>query len=124
MGIPFPKFARSHVYLFIFLVLIAPSAFSQATESPYLLRLVHENNEGVSCVLLQDSGEFHYETGDRYNTRVYEGEVPTERIMMVRRNLQPLSKLSQREIQEPLRQSGLAGGRRGRTHHVLDRPSP
>lgn len=83
--------------------LLTPSPdFAQSNENPYLLRLLHENLNGTSCVLLQTSGAFHYENGDRDNTRVYEGEVPESQLRDVTKNLRALSDLSQRDIQEPL----------------------
>lgn len=68
----------------------------------YLLRVAHENLEGNSCVLLQENGTFHYESGDRYYTRVYEGRVPAPQMSQVNELLQQLTTISQQEIEEPL----------------------
>lgn len=68
----------------------------------YLLRVAHENLEGNSCVLLQENGTFHYENGDRYYTRVYEGRVPLAQISEVNDLLEKLSTISQKQIEEPL----------------------
>jgi hypothetical protein len=84
------------------IVLSASSAFSQDEKNPYVMRLAHEGVTGTACVLLQEDGAFHYETGDRYNTRVYEGEVPSAQLREVNDELRELLQLSQMQIEEPL----------------------
>ena len=85
-------------------VLLCASATFHGETKPasYLLRLAHENLEGTSCVLVQEDGKFHYETGDRYSTRVYEGEVPASQLDDVNEVLQKLAMVSQKQIEEPL----------------------
>ena len=85
------------------MLLCACSAgFGETRTSSYLLRLAHENLDGNSCVLLQQDGTFHYENGDRYSTRVYEGHVPASQLNDVNKILQKLSTVSQKQIEEPL----------------------
>ena len=87
-----------------FTALLCASATFQGETKPasYLLRLAHEGLEGNSCVLVQEDGAFHYETGDRYSTRVYEGQVPASQLDDVNEILQKLSIISQKQIEEPL----------------------
>lgn len=87
-----------------FTVLLCASATFHGETKPasYLLRLAHENLEGSSCVLVQEDGTFHYENGDRYSTRVYEGRVPASQLNNVNEALQKLSMVSQKQIEEPL----------------------
>jgi len=75
---------------------------SEVKASSYVLRLAHENLAGTSCVLLQANGTFHYENGDRYYTKVYEGLVPESQLTEVSAILQRLSAVSQKQIEEPL----------------------
>lgn len=78
------------------------ASHGETKPASYLLRMAHENLEGNSCVLLQENGTFHYENGDRYYTRVYEGRVPAAQMSEVNELLQQLSTISQRQIEDPL----------------------
>lgn len=94
----------TRIILTAFTVLLCASDIIYAETKPasYLLRLAHENLEGNSCVLLQENGTFHYESGDRYSTRVYEGQVPASQLNDLSEVLQKLSMISQKQIEEPL----------------------
>ena len=75
---------------------------SSQIQAGYLLRLAHESSEGNACVLLQVDGAFHYENGDRYNTRTYEGTMAPSQLSEVVGYLEGVSRISQKEIEEPL----------------------
>src|SRR6478672_5763352 len=83
-------------------LLAASSAFSETSHGSYSLRVSHETVNDTSCVLLQQNGAFHYESGDRDNTRVYEGELSPAQLGAAERNVQTLSTISQDQIEEPL----------------------
>lgn len=84
------------------LVLACAASYGETKPASYLLRLAHENFEGNACVLLQEDGRFHYENGDRYYTRVYEGRAPAAQLNEVNELVQKLSTISQKQIEEPL----------------------
>jgi hypothetical protein len=84
------------------LLLACAASYGEAKPGSYLLRVAHETLEGNTCVLLQEDGTFHYENGDRYYTRVYEGRVPASQLNEVNEFLQKLSAISQKQIEEPL----------------------
>lgn len=86
--------------VFVFAVTTPRSATSQNHASEYLVRIAHETANGTTCVLLQSTGEFHYEAGDG-NVKVFEGKLPSERIESVRQDLWALEGISQGDIEEP-----------------------
>src|SRR5438876_7865615 len=88
--------------LFMAALLAASSAFSETSHAPYSLRIAHETASNTSCLLLQQNGAFHYESGDRENTRVYEGELTAAQLATAESNVQKLSAISQGQIEEPL----------------------
>ena len=83
-------------------LLMGAPGFCQTKPISYMLRLAHETREGNACVLLQKDGTFHYEKGDRYDTRVYEGQIPSAQLGEVGEFLQKLFSVSQKQIEEPL----------------------
>ncbi len=87
---------------FAMVLLLGATAFCQTKPSSYMLRLAHENLDGNACVLLREDGSFHYENGDRYYTRVYEGQVPGTQLSEIGELIQKLSAISQNQIEEPL----------------------
>jgi len=86
---------------------VAAAGVSQVAGPSYLLRLDHFNFEGRSCALLKDDGAFHLELSNGNETKVFEGRVSKNDLLQVERSLQDrtLSKLSQRQIEEPLIQT-------------------
>src|SRR6266498_989694 len=83
-------------------LLAVPSAFSEAGHSSYALRMAHETANNTACVLLQQDGGFHYESGDRDNTSVYEGELTAAQLDAAEASAHTLSAISQDQIEEPL----------------------
>lgn len=86
----------------LFLVIGLSAASAQELNGPYLLRVSREITTGTTCVLLNKNGEFHSESSDFHNTRVFEGKLPAAQLDAVRQNLQSLSPISQSDIEEPL----------------------
>lgn len=88
----------------LFIFCLAAAGASQVAGPSYLLRLDHLNFEGRSCALLKDDGTFHLELSNGNETKVFEGTVLRNDLLQVERSLQDptLSKLSQRQIEEPL----------------------
>jgi hypothetical protein len=83
------------------IIVIATSAVCQNEKPDYLVRIAHETTDGTTCVLLQTTGDFHYESGDE-NTKVFEGKVTPDQLNSVRRELLALASISQAKIEEPL----------------------
>jgi hypothetical protein len=83
-------------------LLAASAAFSETGDAPYSLRIAHETVNETACVLLQQNGAFHYESGDRDNTRVYEGELTATELAATEASVQTLATISQDQIDEPL----------------------
>jgi len=75
---------------------------SEAKAITYVVRLAHEVSASTTCVLVDDSGAFHLESGDRQQTKVYEGEVSAAQLDALRRNLGKLFEVQQADIEEPL----------------------
>src|SRR5690349_5612029 len=89
----------ARISLVALLTLVAvPWASPQSKNYDYLVRIAHETMSGTACVLLQESGGFHYETGDRENTRVYEGALTAAQLKRIEENLQAISRIWQRDI--------------------------
>src|SRR5690242_14339420 len=83
-------------------------AFAIATSTPaltqnpkYLVRIAHETSSGTACLLLQNTGAFHYETGDE-TIKVFEGTLGPDQLDSARRDLSGFSNTSQADIEEPL----------------------
>jgi hypothetical protein len=93
---------RARVLLVVAALLAASSAFSETGHAPYSLQIAHETVNDTACVLLQQNGAFHYESGDRNNTRVYEGELTAAQLGAAEARVQTLSAISQDQIEEPL----------------------
>lgn len=92
------------VTLFVFIA--ALFAYPQADRSnyPYILRLAHETPNRYSCVLLQNTGAFHFEINGGEETKVLEGTLDTDTLAEIERELQDpsLASLTQSQIEEPL----------------------
>ena len=98
---PLPRYFRL-LSLAGLVLLAAANSWSEAEAIPYVLRLAHETSTGTTCVLLNDTGTFHLESGDRQQTKVYEGEISPAQLDALRQNLRKLSEISQADIEEPL----------------------
>jgi hypothetical protein len=84
------------------LLIVGFPATSEAQADEYLVRIAHEVEDDTACVLLLRAGTFHYEKGDRENTRVYEGNLSTGQLAIVESDLQAISGISQEQVEEPL----------------------
>jgi hypothetical protein len=91
-------------------LVFASSALGQAypPNYPYLLRLDHYTFEDHSCALLQNSGEFHLEIDRGGQVEVFEGTINSHQIDEIKHDLNsdPLSSLSQQQIEEPILRTG------------------
>jgi len=95
------RFRQLRIYVLALLTLGLPAA-SEAQADEYLVRIAHEVEGDTACVLLLQTGAFHYEKGDRDNTRVYEGKLSTGQLIAVERDLLAISGISQDQVEEPL----------------------
>jgi hypothetical protein len=95
------SFTQLRISFLAFLIL-GFAARSEAKPDEYVVRIAHEVEGGTACVLVLPTGTFHYEKGDRDNTRVYEGKLSTGQLSAVENDLQGISAISQQEIEEPL----------------------
>ena len=85
------------------LVFLAPlNEYSETKAITYIVRVARETSASTTCVLLDDRGSFHFESGDRQQTKVYEGEISSAQLDALRQNLRKLSQVSQADIEEPL----------------------
>jgi hypothetical protein len=82
--------------------LAAANGLPESKAITYVVRMAQETSLNSTCVLLQDTGAFHYESGDRQQTRVLEGKISAAQLEALRQNLGKLYDLSQAEIEEPL----------------------
>jgi hypothetical protein len=82
--------------------LAAANGLPQSKAIPYLVRVAQETSINSTCVLLEDTGAFHFESGDRQQTKVLEGEISAAQLEALRQNLGKFYDLSQAEIEEPL----------------------
>ena len=85
-----------------FVFLSAANGLSEAKTTIYVLRLVHETSAGTTCVLVDETGAFHFESGDRERTTVFEGGISAAQLNALRQNVERLSEVSQDDIEEPL----------------------
>jgi len=90
-------------------LLLSVSALAQGdfSQSPYLLRLGHENSEANVCVLLRANGAFHLESERGASARIFEGTLPAASLKRVEDELNDgaLVALSEQQIDEPLLRS-------------------
>ena len=94
---------RARIFLPTALLLIlGRPALPGSKPDIYVLRIAHETDNETACILLQETGAFHYEIGDRDNTKVYEGQLSATQLSVVDENLQAVSGISQDQIEEPL----------------------
>jgi hypothetical protein len=85
------------------------AAFSQSQpptnsgSSPYLLRIQRTTPGSVVCVLLRHDGQFHLEQTHGAHTKVFEGSLPSAKLLKVQRMLDNdgLPLLSQGESDSP-----------------------
>jgi len=84
-------------------VFLATSNGSSAAKAiTYVVRVAHEIPTSTTCVLLDDTGAFHFEFGDRQQTKIYEGEISAAQLDALREHLGRVSELQQADIEEPL----------------------
>ncbi|HET9320363.1 MAG TPA: hypothetical protein VFO27_11320, partial [Bryobacteraceae bacterium] len=84
-------------------VFLATSNGSSAAKAiTYVVRVAREIPTSTTCVLVDDTGAFHFESGDRQQTKVYEGEISAAQLDALREHLGKLSELQQADIEEPL----------------------
>src|SRR5690348_16047371 len=96
------SFARTlRCFLLVYLAAYAQAACAQST-NPYLARIAHGQPETFSCVLVDAKVVFHYENDDGASTRVYEGNLTVLQLQGIENNLNAISALAQRQIEEPL----------------------
>ncbi len=89
--------------LAIFLLTVTKFAASEEKASSYLLRMARETRQGTACLLLQDTGAFHFELTDGDDdTRVFEGELSPMQLETTLANMHALYGISQSQIEEPL----------------------
>ena len=84
------------------LLALANFAAAENKNGAYLLRMAREAWNGTSCVLLQDTGSFHYEFSDGDDTRVFEGDLSPLQLSGIQANMHSLFGISQSQIEEPL----------------------
>jgi hypothetical protein len=82
--------------------LASANGLSEAKAITYVVRVAHEISTSTTCVLLDDSGAFHFESGDRGQTKVYEGKISPAQLDALRQNLGKLFEVQQADIEEPL----------------------
>ncbi|HXU15042.1 MAG TPA: hypothetical protein VN708_07920 [Terriglobales bacterium] len=82
--------------------LAAANGLPESKAITYVVRVAQETSINSTCVLLEDTGAFHFESGDRLQTKVLEGELSAAQLEALRQNLGKFYDLSQAEIEEPL----------------------
>jgi hypothetical protein len=60
---------------------------ADSASSPYLLRIQRTMPESVTCVLLRHDGQFHLENSHGDHTKVFEGSLPSSKLLKVQRML-------------------------------------
>ncbi len=82
--------------------LAAAKGLPESKAITYVVRVAQETFLDSTCVLLEDTGAFHFESGDRQQTKVLEGEISAAQLEALRQNLGKFYDLSQADIEEPL----------------------
>jgi hypothetical protein len=76
---------------------------ADSASSPYLLRIQRTMPESVTCVLLRHDGQFHLENSHGDHTKVFEGSLPSSKVLKVQHMLDngDLARLSQTQPNSP-----------------------
>lgn len=88
----------------ILVLALCSAGFAQEIEPGYLLSMAQETSGRTTCVLLQNSGNFHVEVLTLEADRIFEGQLSSAGLKQITQLLDSsaFTSLSQAEIEEPL----------------------